>query len=394
MPMTGSYPNYLIIVLTLLGAVVACGCMAAGGEDGPADRISGNGTVTYVDLESGFYGIVADDGERYLPRNLPADFRQDGLRVTFVVDIANETATIQQWGAPVDVVSIEKGDTRRTVATNGTVTYIDLEGGFYGIIAEDGMNYLPSNLPEEYRIDGLSVQFCADMEEETVGFHMWGTPVKVRIIEPIGGVRLVSGNGTITYIDLEGGFYDIVADDGRRFLPLGLDETWLVDGLNVTFVAEVKEDVVTVEQEGTPVEVLAIDTAGNATFVAANGTVTYIDLEGGFYGIIADDGGRYLPLGLEERYRVDGMRITFAGKIARDTVTIQQWGTPVDIIAIPWACSSCGGSVGMADPAAVWCTEQGHTYETRKNPDGSEYGVCIFANGTAVDAWDCYRQNH
>ncbi len=48
----------------------------------------------------------------------------------------------------------------------------------------------------------------------------------------------------------------------------------------------------------------------------------------------------------------------------------------------------------MADPAAVWCLEQGHTYETRKNPDGSEYGVCIFANGTAVDAWDCYRQNH
>ena len=394
MPMTGSNPNYLIIVLTLLGAVVACGCMAAGGEDGPADRISGNGTVTYVDLEGGFYGIVADDGERYLPRNLPADFRADGLRVTFVVDIANETATIQQWGAPVDVVSIEKGDTRRTVATNGTVTYIDLEGGFYGIIAEDGMNYLPGNLPEEYRIDGLRVQFSADLDEETVGFHMWGTPVKIRTIEPIGGVRLVSGNGTITYVDLEGGFYGIVAGDGRRFLPLGLDEAWLVAGMNVTFVALVKEDVVTAGQWGVPVEVLAIDRAGNATFVAANGTVTYIDLEGGFYGIIADDGGRYLPLGLEERYRVDGMRITFAGKVARDTVTLQQWGIPVDIIAVPWACSSCGGSVGMADPAAVWCTEQGHTYETRKNPDGSEYGVCIFANGTVVDAWDYYRQTH
>ncbi|MCK9278405.1 MAG: DUF333 domain-containing protein [Methanoculleus sp.] len=392
--MTGSNPNYLIIVLTLLGAVVACGCMAAGGEDGPTDRISGNGTVTYVDLEGGFYGIVADDGERYLPRNLPADFRADGLRVTFVVDIANETATIQQWGAPVDVVSIEKGDTRRTVATNGTVTYIDLEGGFYGIIAEDGMNYLPGNLPEEYRIDGLRVQFSADLDEETVGFHMWGTPVKVRTIEPIGGVRLVSGNGTITYVDLEGGFYGIVAGDGRRFLPLGLDEAWLVAGMNVTFVALVKEDVVTAGQWGVPVEVLAIDRAGNATFVAANGTVTYIDLEGGFYGIIADDGGRYLPLGLEERYRVDGMRITFAGKVARDTVTLQQWGIPVDIIAVPWACSSCGGSVGMADPAAVWCTEQGHTYETRKNPDGSEYGVCIFANGTVVDAWDYYRQTH
>ncbi|MCK8518559.1 putative hemolysin [Methanoculleus sp. 7T] len=391
--MTG-YPNYLVIVLALFGAVVACGCMAAGGEDGPIDRVSGNGTVTYVDLEGGFYGIAADDGKRYLPTDLPAEYRQDGLRVTFSADIARETANIQQWGTPVDIVAIEMGDNRRTVATNGTVTYIDLEGGFYGITAEDGMNYRPTNLPDEYRIDGLRVQFSADVEEDVAGFQMWGTPVTIRTIEPLGGVRLVSGNGTVTYVDLEGGFYGIVADDGEHYLPLGLSEAWLVDGMNVTFVAREKEGVMTIQQWGAPVEVLAIDKAGNATFVAANGTVTYVDLEGGFYGIVADDGERYLPLGLEERYRVDGMQITFAGKVARDTVTIQQWGTPVEVVAVPWACSRCGGSVGMADPAAVWCIEQGHTYETRKNPDGSEYGVCIFENGTEVDAWDYYRQTH
>ena len=318
MLMTGSNPNYMVIVLVLFGAIVACGCIAAGGDETAADRVSGNGTVTYIDLEGGFYGIVADDGEHYLPTALPAEYRQDGLRVAFVVDIPRDTATIQQWGKPVDIVGIEKSDTRRTVATTGTVTYVDLEGGFYGIVAEDGRNYLPGNLPAEYRQDGLRVRFSADPEEDVAGFRMWGTPVKIRSIELIEDVRLVSGNGT----------------------------------------------------------------------------VTYVDLEGGFYGIVADDGGRYLPLGLEERYRVDGMRITFAGEIARDTVTIQQWGTPVEIITVSRACSSCGGSVGMANPAAVWCREQGHAYEIRKNPDGSEYGVCIFANGTEVDAWDYYRQTH
>ena len=318
MPMTGAYPNYMVIVFTLLSAVIACGCMAAGGEDDPADRVLGNGTITYVDLEGGFYGIIAEDGMNYLPSNLPEEYRIDGLRVRFVVDITNETATIQQWG----------------------------------------------------------------------------TPVEIRTIEPIGGVRLVAGNGTVTYVDLEGGFYGIIADDGMRYLPLGLDETWAVDGMNVTFVAEVQEGVATIQQWGTPVKVLAIDTAGNATYVATTGTVTCVDLEGGFYGIVADDGEHYLPFGLEERYRVDGMRITFAGEVQEDVMTIQQWGTPVEIIAVPWACSSCGGTVGMADPAAVWCTEQGHTYETRQNPDGSEYGVCIFANGTVVDAWDYYRQTH
>jgi len=73
------YPNYLVIVLALIGAVIACGCMAAGGDETPADRISGNGTVTYIDLEGGFYGIVADDGERYLP---PTSRRSTGSTVS------------------------------------------------------------------------------------------------------------------------------------------------------------------------------------------------------------------------------------------------------------------------------------------------------------------------
>ncbi|BBL66991.1 putative hemolysin [Methanoculleus chikugoensis] len=391
--MTGSNPNYMVIVLVLFGAIVACGCIAAGGDETATDRVSGNGTVTYIDLEGGFYGIVADDGEHYLPTDLPAEYRQDGLRVVFVVDIMNETATIQQWGTPVEVVEIAAGDTRRTVLANATVTYIDLEGGFYGLVTDDGRNYLPGNLPAEYRQDGLSVQFSADVQDDAAGIQMWGTPVEIRSIEVIEGVLLVSGNATVTYIDLEGGFYGLVADDGN-YLPLNLNESWQVDGTNVTFVARVLENTMTVQQWGTPVEIIAIDTAGNATYVATTGTVTYIDLEGGFYGIVADDGERYLPLDLDERYRVDGMRLTFAGEVSRDAMTIQQWGTPVEILAVPWACSACGETAGIANPAAVWCIEQGHAYEIRKNPDGSEYGVCIFANGTVVDEWDYYRQTH
>ncbi|MDN7011724.1 DUF333 domain-containing protein [Methanoculleus sp. FWC-SCC3] len=391
--MTGSYPNYLVIFLVLFGAVIACGCMAAGEEDEPTDRVSGNGTVTYVDLEGGFYGIVTDDGERYLPADLPAEYRQDGLRVAFVVDIMNETATIQQWGTPVEVVEIAANDTRRTVAANATVTYIDLEGGFYGLVTEDGRNYLPADLPAEYRQDGLSVQFSADVQDNAAGIHMWGTPVEIRSIELIEGVLLVSGNATITYIDLEGGFYGLVGDDGN-YLPLDLNESWQDDGTNVTFVARVLENTMTIQQWGTPVEIIAIDGAGNATYVAKTGTVTYVDLEGGFYGIVGDDGERYLPLDLDERYQVDGMRLTFAGEVSRDTMTIQQWGTPVEIFAVPWVCEQCGTGAGIANPAAAWCIEQGHTYEIRKNADGSEYGVCIFANGTVVDAWDYYRQTH
>ena len=46
---------------------------------------------------------------------------------------------------------------------------------------------------------------------------------------------------------------------------------------------------------------------------------------------------------------------------------------------------------GLANPSAVYCEEQGLKYETRKNADGSEYGVCIMADGTVCDGWAYYR---
>ncbi|MDD1645562.1 MAG: DUF333 domain-containing protein [Methanomicrobiales archaeon] len=46
---------------------------------------------------------------------------------------------------------------------------------------------------------------------------------------------------------------------------------------------------------------------------------------------------------------------------------------------------------GIANPSAVYCEEQGLKYEIRKNADGSEYGVCIMADGTVCDGWAYYR---
>lgn len=65
-----------------------------------------------------------------------------------------------------------------------------------------------------------------------------------------------------------------------------------------------------------------------------SGTVTFKDLEGGFYGIAGDDGKNYLPLNLESQYRVDGMRVSFEYEEAKDVSTIQMWGTPIHITFI------------------------------------------------------------
>ena len=49
------------------------------------------------------------------------------------------------------------------------------------------------------------------------------------------------------------------------------------------------------------------------------------------------------------------------------------------------------GAVGLPNPAAVFCQEQGHEYEIRTADDGSQYGVCIFADGSECDGWAFFR---
>ncbi len=211
--------------------------------------------------------------------------------------------------------------------------------------------------------------------------------------------KVVATNGTITYVDLEGGFYGIIAEDGTQYLPLNLSEEYRVDGMNVTFAGSVREDTVTAQQWGTPIEIAAIERIDGEGIIAADGTVTYVDLEGGFYGIVADDGSQYLPANLPEEFAVDGKRVRFTAEVRQDVVTIQMWGIPVEILTIEETNTTAPivpgeGLSGIANPAAVYCIEQGYAYEIRTNPDGSEYGVCIFENGTEVDAWEFYYQNH
>lgn len=61
------------------------------------------------------------------------------------------------------------------------------------------------------------------------------------------------------------------------------------------------------------------------------GTITYIDLEGGYYGIIADSGERYFPLNLEQQYKTDKTRVRIEGSIRRDVLTSTMWGVPLEI---------------------------------------------------------------
>ena len=64
--------------------------------------------------------------------------------------------------------------------------------------------------------------------------------------------------GRVSYKDIEGGFWAIDADDGRRFMPLNLPGAFQQDDLRVTVKANLRPDVVGLHMYGPSIEILEI----------------------------------------------------------------------------------------------------------------------------------------
>jgi hypothetical protein len=65
----------------------------------------------------------------------------------------------------------------------GEVVRLEIEGGFWGIVGEDGRRYDPGGLPPEFQQPGLKVEVRARAERDRISFRMWGTPIAIERIE-------------------------------------------------------------------------------------------------------------------------------------------------------------------------------------------------------------------
>lgn len=57
------------------------------------------------------------------------------------------------------------------------------------------------------------------------------------------------------------------------------------------------------------------------------------------------------------------------------------------------ACAEETPKVGLANPAATFCIEQGGRYEIRDTANG-QTGICILPDGREVDAWEYFREQN
>jgi hypothetical protein len=72
------------------------------------DAVKVSGTIVFVSLEGGFFGIKGDDGRNYDPTNLPKEFQKDAMRVRFEAMELPGRASVHMWGVIVELVTIEK----------------------------------------------------------------------------------------------------------------------------------------------------------------------------------------------------------------------------------------------------------------------------------------------
>lgn len=76
------------------------------------------------------------------------------------------------------------------------------------------------------------------------------------------------------------------------------------------------------------------ESESNGSVKEFSGVVKYVELEGGFWGIITTENVKYEPVNLEHKYRKEDLEVSGELKIVENTATIRMWGKPVEIIEI------------------------------------------------------------
>jgi hypothetical protein len=82
------------------------------------------------------------------------------------------------WVVPTPPAEGKGEQTRIT----GAVKFHEVEGGFYAIQGADGVTYEPTNLPEEFRQEGLAVEVEARRRTDVMSVRQVGTIVDIERI--------------------------------------------------------------------------------------------------------------------------------------------------------------------------------------------------------------------
>ena len=97
------YPHRLAAYAGGLSLALGLGCDIMGPD------LEGRGTIRYVDLEGGCWGLLTDE-DLFEPINLASEFRVDGLLVVFEAERREDMASPCMMGPIVELSKIRRAN--------------------------------------------------------------------------------------------------------------------------------------------------------------------------------------------------------------------------------------------------------------------------------------------
>jgi putative hemolysin len=87
---------------------------------------------------------------------------------------------------------------------------------------------------------------------------------------------------------------------------------------------------------------------------------------------------------MEQTEQAKGLVMTATG--------LRGWVLVVAALALASCGDDNGPDGGLANPASVFCEEQGGTVEIVTDADGNQGGICQLPDGTRIEEWEYFRQ--
>jgi hypothetical protein len=61
----------------------------------------------------------------------------------------------------------------------GTVLYVELSGGFWGVEDSNGQQWRPEKMPKALQKKGMFVELDCLVSKKTMSIFMWGTTIQI-----------------------------------------------------------------------------------------------------------------------------------------------------------------------------------------------------------------------
>lgn len=68
------------------------------------EKLSIRGEVTFVDLATGFWGIIDESGKKWRPVRMPEELKNKGVRVKITAKPADSAMSVFMWGDPINIL--------------------------------------------------------------------------------------------------------------------------------------------------------------------------------------------------------------------------------------------------------------------------------------------------